>query len=80
MSSLQSAYLLCVGVLGVPAFFAAFGIDALQWVSPIVPVSGAELLWGIMGGGSLLGLVPWLLYLTVATAVLVIGCRRWVRG
>lgn len=80
MSSLQSAYLLCVGVLGVPAFFAAFGIDALQWVSPIVPVSGAELLWGIMGGGSLLGLVPWLLYLAVSTVALVIGCRRWVRG
>ncbi len=78
-TNLQSAYLLCAGALGLPAFLAAFGIDVLKWLSPIVPVSSAELLWGL-GGGKLMYLLPWLSYIALGIAIFAVSYRKWTKG
>ena len=73
----QVAYLASAGVLGVPALLTVLGIDVLKWVSPLVPVSSAELLWGL-GRGSLIYTLPWVLWLACGVATLWLCQRRWV--
>ena len=73
----QVAYLASAGVLGVPALLTVLGIDVLKWVSPLVPVSSAELLWGL-GSGSLIYALPWVLWLACGVATLWLCQRRWV--
>ena len=76
VANLQSAYLLCAGVLSLPAFGVAFGIDALKWISPLVPVSSAQLLWSL-GSGNLMYLLPWVIYLTFGIVVFALCYRQW---
>ena len=73
----QTAYLISAGILGVPALLTVLGIDILKWVSPLVPVSSAELLWGL-GSGSLIYALPWVLWLACGVAALWLCRRRWV--
>ncbi len=49
-SSVITAYAASALTLGLPALLAAMGAEAFTWVSPLIPVSSAELLWA-MGGG-----------------------------
>ena len=73
----QAAYLISTGILGVPALLTVLGVDVLKWVSPLVPVSSAELLWGL-GSGSLVCALPWILWLACGLAALWLCRRRWV--
>ena len=75
----QAAYLISAGILGVPALLTVLGVDVLKWVSPLVPVSSAELLWGL-GTGSLIYALPWALWLACGLAALWLCRRRWVKG
>lgn len=78
-SNVRTAYLTCAAVLGIPGLLTAFGAEMFKWVSPVVPVSSAELLWG-MGGGSHTYLLPWLAWLSVTAAVMLVTRKKWVRG
>ena len=68
--------MISAGILGVPALLTELGIDALKWVSPLVPVSSAELLWGL-GSGILAYALPWALWLVCGVVALWLGRRRW---
>ena len=74
---IQAAYLASAGILGVPALLTVLGIDILKWVSPLVPVSSAELLWGL-GSGELIFVLPWVLWLACGVAALWLCRGRWV--
>lgn len=76
---IRTAYFLAVAVLGIPALLAALGIDAVKWVSPLLPVSSAELLWSL-GSGSLVCLLPWLVWLLLGVVALWFGWRKWENG
>lgn len=75
--SVRTAYLISAGILGVPALLTVLGIDILKWVSPLVPVSSAELLWGL-GSGDLIFMLPWMAWLVCGAAALWLCRRRWV--
>ena len=75
----QTAYLISAGSLGIPALLTVLGIDGLKWVSPLVPVSSAELMWGL-GSGSPIYALPWLVWLACGLAALWLCHRKWVRG
>ena len=75
----QTAYLISAAVLGVPALLTVLGIDILKWVSPLVPVSSAELMWGL-GSGSLFYSLPCIIWLSCGIAALCLCHRRWVKG
>ena len=76
--NLPAAYLLNVGILGIPSILMTFGADMLEWVCPVVPVSSAEVLWNF-GGGSVEGSVSWVLWLIVALSALYIYYRKWAK-
>ena len=73
----QTAYMTAAGILGVPALLMVLGVDVLKWVSPLIPVSSAELLWGL-GSGSLVCALPWVLWLVCGLAALWLCRRKWV--
>ena len=77
--SVQTAYLISAGILGVPALLIVLGIDILKWISPLVPVSSAELLWG-QGSGSLIYALPWVLWMACGVEALWLCRRRWIKG
>ena len=77
--NVQTAYLISAGILGVPALLTVLGVDVLKWVSPLVPVSSAELLWAL-GSGSPVYALPWILWLVCGVAALWLCRRRWVKG
>ena len=74
----QTAYMTAAGILGVPALLMVLGVDVLKWVSPLIPVSSAELLWGL-GSGNFLYLLPWLLWLLAGLVSLWLCHQKWVR-
>ena len=77
-SSVQTAYMVAAGILGIPALLTVLGIDILKWFSPLFPVSSAELLW-CLGNGSLIYALPWGLWLVCGIAALWLCWRRWVK-
>lgn len=78
-SNVRTAYLTCAAVLGIPGLLTALGAEMFKWISPVVPVSSAELLWG-MGSGSYMYLLPWLAFLSVTAAAALATRKKWVRG
>ena len=76
--NVRTALLAAAAVLGTPALLTALGAEFFKWVSPVVPVSSAELLWGL-GSGKLLYALPWLVYLAAASAGMYLIHRRWTR-
>lgn len=78
-SGIRRAYVLCIGVLGLPSLFFSFGMDALKWLCPVLPVSSAELLNGIQSGNVITAL-PWLLWLAVGVGALLAARRKWTKG
>lgn len=74
--TVRAAYIACVGVLGVPALMTALGAEMFKWVSPVVPVAAAELMWGL-GSGQPAYLLPWLAWLAVSLGALTLAGRKW---
>ncbi len=72
----RTSYVAAAAVLGLPALLTALGAELFKWVSPVIPVASAELLWGL-GSGRLLYALPWLVYLAAASAALFLLRRRW---
>lgn len=77
--NVQTAYLISAAILGVPALLTVLGVDILKWVSPLIPVSSAELLWGL-GSGNLICILPWILWMGCGVTALCLCRRRWDRG
>lgn len=75
--NVQTAYIAGMGLLGFPAVLTILGTDALKFISPLIPVSSAELMWSI-GGGQYTAAIPWIIMLVVGTAAFIIGKRKWI--
>lgn len=76
--NVRIAYLVSAAVLGLPALLPVLGVEIFKWLSPLVPVASAELMWG-MGSGSFLYLLPWIVWLLIAMASLFVCHKKWVR-
>lgn len=76
--NVRTSYFVSTAVLGIPALLPALGVESFKWVSPLVPVASAELMWGI-GSGSFLYLLPWVIWLLIVLALLFVCHKKWVR-
>ena len=74
-----SGYLLGMGIFVILALLTVFGLVAMRYLSPLLPVSSAELMWKL-GGGNLLYLLPWAILLIFGMAALAAARRKWVTG
>ncbi len=75
-ATLQSAYIACVVLVAAPALLSVLGVDALKYISPMVPVSSAEQLWKI-GSGSLSPIIPWVIWSAVGILALIAAGLNW---
>ncbi len=73
------AYLAGTAVLALPALFLALGFDEMKYVSFVLPVSSAEVLWK-MGDGSLWHALPWAAGAAAGTAAVLAARRTWCGG
>lgn len=76
--STEMAYMLNLGIIGIPALLFVLGIEACGWISPVVPVAATELLNGLSKGWT--GILPWLICLTAGTTALALSRRKWIRS
>lgn len=73
------AYVLNIGILGVPAVLILCGADVMKYFSPLIPISSAEILWS-MGTGSSLPCLIWLIFAAAALTVHAAGFIKWRNG
>ncbi len=66
-------------LLGLPGVLFALGIDIFGFLSPVIPVSSAELLWGLRDR-DVSCLVPWLIWLVIGAAAGCLTWRDWCEG
>ena len=74
--NMRTAYLASAAVLGLPSLLTALGLEFFKWVSPLVPVTSAELMWGL-GSGSFLYLLPCLAWLLAVMVALFVCYKKW---
>ena len=79
LPNVRTAYLVNTAVLILPALFAVLGIGFFQWISPLIPVSAAELLLQ-MGAGKKALVIPFIIFGNVGNAALVLYFRKWLRS
>lgn len=75
--NVEMAYMLNLGVIGLPSLLFVLGIDVFGWLSPVVPAAASELLNRLDKGW--LAVAPWLVWLAVGGAALFASRRKWVR-
>lgn len=75
--TVRTSYIVCLALFGIPAILTVLGVEVFKWMSPIIPVSSAELLWG-MGDGRLINILPWVVWLAFSSGVLYLVHRKWV--
>ena len=76
LPNVRTAYLVNTAVLLLPALFVVLGIGFFKWTSPLIPVSAAELLFG-MGAGKIWYIVPLVIWLIVGQGMIVRYMRKW---
>ena len=69
LPNVRTAYLVCTAVLILPALFAVLGIGFFRFLSPLIPVSAAELFLGI-GAGKAWQMLPFAVWLVLGHGVL----------
>ena len=79
LPNVRMAYLSCTAVLILPALFTVLGIGFFRWISPLVPVSAAELLLQ-MGAGKKAPVILFILLEIAGNGALVLLWRRWTRS
>ncbi len=78
LPNVRTAYLAVTAVLILPALFAVLGIGFFVFISPLIPVSSAELLLS-MGAGKWYCALPFIAWLLLGHGALLLYRRRWVR-
>ena len=79
LPNVRTAYLVDTAVLILPALFAVLGIGFFKWISPLIPVSAAELLLG-MGAGKDWYIILFIIWLVIGHAALFGYSRIWQRN
>ena len=77
LPNVRMAYLVNTAVLILPALFTVLGIGFFRWISPLIPVSAAELLLG-MGAGKGWYIIPFIIWLVIGQGVLASYCKKWI--
>ena len=79
LPNVRTAYLVNTAILLLPALFTVLGIGFFKWLSPLIPVSVAELMLGI-GSGKGWYIVPFIIWLIIGYAALIDYNRIWQRN
>lgn len=77
--NIRTAYILSIAILVIPTLLVVLGAEVLKWLSALVPVSAAELLWA-MGSGTVLPALGFLVWLAVGIAAMLYYQRLWNQG
>ena len=77
LPNVRMAYLVNTAVLILPALFTVLGIGFFKWISPLIPVSAAELLL-LLGEGKTAAVIPWLVLTAAGLGSLILHKRKWV--
>ena len=73
--NVRISYLVGTAVLVLPALFTVLGISLFQWISPLIPVSSAELLLGL-GQGKWWCVFPFAVWIAAGHAALKICINK----
>lgn len=77
-SIILTSYVVGFCILCIPALLGILGVGPLTYVSPMIPVSSAEIMWSL-GNGSLTLILSWAIMIIVTIVVSIFGYRRWVK-
>ncbi len=80
IKTIESSYMICLLLFGVPALLFALGIDVMRFISPVLAVSSAEGMWALgagLGGVDTAMTLTWAVWLAVGIAAVILLCRRW---
>lgn len=76
--NVQLSYILGFSILGIPALLTILGADIMKYLSPLVPISSAEIMWNL-GAGTLTAILTWIIWCVIGISILVIGYRKWAK-
>ena len=79
LPNVRMSYLVNAAVLILPALFTVLGVNFFRWISPLIPVSAAELLLR-MGAGKKAPVSPFIMFGIAGNGALVLYFRRWMKS
>ena len=74
---MESAYMMVLGILGVPALLLILGLDVFGWVSPAILISVSQLL--NLTASQPLTVLPWILWTAAGGLAWFFTRKYWVR-
>lgn len=74
---MESAYMLALGILGVPALLLILGLDVFGWVSPVILISVSQLL-NLVASQPIV-ILPWILWAALGVLAWFLSRKYWVR-
>lgn len=74
---MEGAYMLVLGILGVPALLLILGLDVFGWVSPAILISTSQLL--NLTASQPLAILPWILWAAAGGLAWFFSRKYWVR-
>ncbi len=77
-SRINTSYIVNLAVLGAPAILVILGTDVLKYLSPLIPVSSAEIMWSLTGN-SLMPIITWVIMVTFGILALIAAGRKWCK-
>lgn len=77
-SRINTSYIVNLAVLGAPAILVILGTDVLKYLSPLIPVSSAEIMWSLTGN-SLMPIIAWVIMVTFGIFALIAAGRKWCK-
>lgn len=77
-SRINTSYIVNLAVLGAPAILVILGTDVLKYLSPLIPVSSAEIMWSLTGNG-LMPIIAWVIMVTFGILALIAAGRKWCK-
>ena len=74
---MESAYMLALGILGVPALLLILGLDVFGWVSPVILISVSQLL-NLVASQPIV-ILSWILWAALGVLAWFLSRKYWVR-
>lgn len=74
---ITTSYIVNLAVLGLPALLVILGADVLKYISPLIPVSSAEIMWSLTED-SLMPIVAWVIMVIFSVLALIAARRKWL--
>ena len=74
---ITTSYIVNLAVLGLPALLVILGADVLKYLSPLIPVSSAEIMWSLTED-NVASTASWLVMLMLSIFALIMVRRKWI--